>query len=177
MLDTLAPPARALLLGCGRDHRRKMRPQNDGPVELIKLDMSPDVGADYVWNLDQHPLPFEDESFDELHAYDVLEHLGTQGDWRGFFDEFAEYWRILKPGGRFYIQVPIGASHFADPGHTRFFGANHFRFLSQRVYEQSERITDYRWYWKRDFEVEYMEQWQDEGAKEPHVLAVILRKQ
>lgn len=159
MTALLAPPARALLLGCGRNHALRMGPQGrESLPEIVTLDMSPDVGADFVWNLERHPLPFDDESFDELHAYDVLEHLGTQGDWRGYFDEFADYWRILKPGGRFYIAVPIGESAFADPGHTRFFQTNHFRLLSQRAYDESTDITDYRWYWKRDFEVLHLEE-------------------
>ena len=167
---------RSLLLGAGNDRRKKvsLTKSAEWEGELTTLDMNPDCGADIVWNLDVRPLPFEDEAFDELAAYDVLEHMGRQGDWRGWFDEMGEYHRLLKPGGLFGIIVPIGSDAFADPGHTRFFSANWFFFLCQDFYremiERGQPVTDYRWYWKRNFNVEMAQQ---VGG---HHLAVMLRK-
>ncbi len=176
MTATLAPPAirQVLIIGCGRDHRRILIPDDDtSEVAITTLDMNPEIDADIVWDLEQHPLPFFNEQYDELHAYDVLEHIGRQGDWKGFFTEFAEYWRILKPGGTFHITVPTGEYRFCDPGHTRFFNDIHFTFLSQKCYEHNISIgsqqTDYRWFWKRDFDVAYIEQ-------NPDKLCVVLRK-
>jgi SAM-dependent methyltransferase len=132
--------------------------------------------SDIVHNLEQHPLPFPDDYFDEMAAYDVLEHIGRQGDWKGFFDEFAEYWRILKPGGEFGILVPVGQDYHADPGHTRFFSDLWFRFLNQNWYAQrlaaGEPVTDYRWYWKRNFETVHLAGHVTDG-KEHHVSAVL----
>ncbi len=148
----------SLLIGCGNSRQKKVAlPGAASFVEpLVTIDMNPNCGADFVHNLDERPLPFGDEEFDELAAYDVLEHLGRQGDWKGYFEEFAEYWRILKPGGIFGIIVPIGPDYHADPGHTRFFGENWFGFLSQDWYANQlaakKPMTDYRWFWKRDFE-------------------------
>lgn len=167
---------KALLIGCGRDHRRKIglagEPIDFSDVQLVKLDFDANCGADVVHDLEVRPLPFADEEFDELHAYDVLEHVGRQGDWKGYFDEFAEYWRILKPGGTFCISVPIGADAFADPGHTRFFGENHFMFLDQSQYDTDagKHKTDYRWYWKLDFRVDFLQRQGD------HHIAAILTK-
>jgi hypothetical protein len=165
----------SLLLGAGHSRQKKVwlvdRPE--WVLPLVTLDMGTDCGADVVWDLDNRPLPFPDEHFDELAAYDVLEHIGKQGDWRGWFDEFAEYWRILKPGGFFGIIVPIGWDYFADPGHTRFIHVNHFGFLCQAFYEDNLKkgtaVTDYRWFWKKNFDIAFME-------NQGHHLCVMLKK-
>lgn len=164
-----------LLLGAGNSRRKRVAWKNDPEWrgELVTLDMNPNCGADVVHDLEQRPLPFPDETFDELAAYDVLEHIGWQGDWKGFFDEFAEYWRLLKPGGIFGIIVPQAEDMLADPGHTRFFHSNHFGFLRQAWYEENLKenrpVTDYRWYWRHNFEIAFMK---DDG----HHLSVILEK-
>ena len=166
----------SLLLGAGHSRQKKvaLKLAPDWTGDLITLDMGDNVGADVVWDLENRPLPFQDEEFDELGAYDVLEHIGKQGDWRGWFDEMAEYHRILKPGGYFGIIVPIGEDAFADPGHTRFFGQNHFGFLSQKFYEENLKaknpITDYRFYWKKNFDIKFIQN------VENHHLAVLLQK-
>jgi SAM-dependent methyltransferase len=154
----------SLLLGAGNSRAKKVALQSapNWTGELVTLDMNPNCGASVVWDLDNHPLPFPDEHFDELAAYDVLEHMGRQGDWRGWFNEMAEYHRLLKPGGHFGIIVPIGSDAFADPGHTRFFSGNYFTMLSQKFYQDQidadMPVTDYRWFWKKNFNIVFMEQ-------------------
>ena len=166
---------RSLLIGCGNSRIKKVFfvTSRDWTGELTTLDMNPNCGADVVHDLEQRPLPFPDDTFDEIGAYDVLEHIGKQGDWRGYFDEMAEYWRILKPGGYFGISVPINEEMTADPGHTRFFGVNHFGFLTQDFYQhcidRDQPITDYRWYWKKNFKIAF-------GEKSDHHIGVILQK-
>jgi SAM-dependent methyltransferase len=66
-------------------------------------------------------LPFDDNTFDEIHAYEVLEHIGKQGDWMRILREWSEWWRILKPGGHLYASSPLWSSEWAwgDPGHTQ----------------------------------------------------------
>lgn len=165
----------SLLLGCGHSRVKKVYlDENPEWVKpLVTMDMGADCSPDHVWDLENRPLPFEDNTFDEMGAFDVLEHIGRQGDWRGFFDEFAEYHRIMKPGGLFYIIVPLGEDRFADPGHTRFFSATWFAFLSQKEIERNlaegRPITDYRWYWKKDFDILFVDQ-------SSHHLSVVLRK-
>jgi len=179
---------RSLLIGCGNSRTKKvfLHGENEWAGELTTLDMNPNCGADVVFDLDSlcipmrhklsgYPgLPFENESFDELAAYDVLEHMGRQGDWRCWFTEMSEYHRILKPGGTFGIIVPTGADALADPGHTRFITANYFLFLNQGWYDeqlkQNRQVTDYRWYWTLNFDVLHMQNIED------HHLSVMLRK-
>lgn len=149
---------KTLLIGAGNSREKKVFVSGkvaDWEGELVTLDMDPNCGATVVWDAEKRPLPFADGEFDEIHAYDCLEHWGKQGDWRAWFDEAAEYHRLLKPGGRFVAIVPVGTDHFADPGHTRFFSINHFKFLNRAWYDSElaagRQITDYRWYWKLNF--------------------------
>jgi SAM-dependent methyltransferase len=169
---------KTLLLGAGNSRIKKVYVQGDQDWqgELVTIDMNPNCGADVVWDLEQRPLPFADEEFDEVHAYDSLEHWGKQGDWRGWFDEMGEYHRLIKPGGHFVALVPLAEERFADPGHTRFFGLNHFLMLSQEWYDEQLKaglpVTDYRWYWKKNFAVAKV----IFGGDPAHHAAFILRK-
>lgn len=167
---------RSLLLGCGNSRVRKvsLTAMSEWAGDLRTLDMDPECGADVIWNLEKLPLPFMSNDWDELGAYDVLEHFGQQGDWKAWFDFMGECHRILKVDGLFGIIVPIGMDAFADPGHTRFFGANHFWMLNQKWYavqlEKGLQVTDYRWYWKQNFDIIAANQMGD------HHLAFMLRK-
>jgi predicted SAM-dependent methyltransferase len=67
--------------------------------ELVTIDHDPNCGADIFHDLTKLPYPFEDNTFEEIHAYEVLEHLGQQGDYETFFKQLEEFHRILKPGG------------------------------------------------------------------------------
>ncbi len=139
---------------------------------LTTLDMDPSTGADVIHDLDDLPYPFDGNSFSEIHAYEVLEHCGRQGDWRFFFNQFYEFWRILEPDGLFVATVPMWNSPWAwgDPGHTRVISRQSLIFLEQAQYAQigESPMTDYRPWWKGNFEMV--------GAPESeHKLAFILR--
>lgn len=146
-----------LLIGCGNSRIKKHwldNPEWDG---LVTIDHDPNCGADVTHDLDETPWPFDDDTFDECHAYEVLEHLGRQGDWRSFFRHFAEIYRILKPGGHLIATCPSWQSQWAwaDPSHTRVIAPGSLVFLSQKQYaEQVGRtpMTDFRHTWKGDFE-------------------------
>lgn len=146
-----------LLIGCGtsRDKRVTFDAIPKTWVELTTLDSDPSVEPDVVHDLNIVPYPFEDNMFDEIHAYEVLEHCGKQGDWRFFFDQFYELWRMLKPDGYLVGTCPMWDSPWAwaDPGHTRVLSKECLIFLDQTEYEQCGKtaLTDYRGWYEGDF--------------------------
>ena len=151
-----------LILGVGNRKQKIIYPDNRIEFENpITLDIDPDCNPDVLWDLNVRPLPFEDDTFDEIHAYEVLEHLGKQGDYKGFFEEFGEYWRILKPGGYLIASTPVAEVHrWGDPGHTRHINDSTITFLSQKAYKAgvgNTAMTDYRAVWKKDFDIVYIE--------------------
>lgn len=148
-----------LILGAGRclEKRLVVNGQPEEFQNLVRLDNNADHKPDVVWDLTQHPLPFKDGVFDEVHAYEVLEHLAQQGDFEFFFAEFSEYWRILKPGGLFCASVPGKASIWAlgDPSHKRIIVPENLIYLRQKTYEEQvgkTAISDFRSIYKADFE-------------------------
>jgi SAM-dependent methyltransferase len=88
----------------------------DGPRH-VSLDLDPrGLGADGVCG-SALALPFEDEAFDIVAAFDVIEHCEPEGT---ALDEAA---RVLAPGGRLLLSVPAyqwAWSDFDDQnGHHR----------------------------------------------------------
>jgi predicted SAM-dependent methyltransferase len=164
---------RELLIGCGSQRKKHVYLSEEREFhELTTLDIEERHNPDVVWDLNVTPWPFDDNSFDEVHAYEVLEHLGKQGDYRSFFAHFTEIWRVLKPGGQLYGSVPMWDSPWAwsDPGHTRIISKYSFIFLDQREYEQVGKtaITDYRDIYKGDLQTVAIKE-------DEHQLAFVLK--
>jgi len=166
---------KCLMLGAGSapPKRKLTDPQfsaSEEETEWVTLDImernKPDILFDLNWiertdmTVATHGLrdgylcnqiPVPDETFDEIHAYEVMEHYGKQGDWEGFFQGMKELWRILKPGGMLIGTVPKYTSEWAwgDPGHTRVITKGTLSFLMKASYENkssNEPRTDYQDY-------------------------------
>ena len=146
---------RELLLGCGSRTGKDMFVGSEKFEDVVRLDCNADHNPDVLWDLTQHPLPFKDEEFDEIHAYEVLEHLANQGDHEFFFREFSEYWRILKPKGLFFASVPLGVWVWGDPSHKRAITKETLCFLNQGMYSQvgSTSMSDFRNIYKVSFRI------------------------
>jgi len=81
-----------LNLGAGKDYR-------DG---FINTDIANNVGADKVFDMEEG-IPFKDNYFDEIIAYNCLEQISTP---KKFVFVIQELHRILKPTGFLVIRVP-----------------------------------------------------------------------
>lgn len=163
---------RELLLGCGhtRDKRIKYPGRPDAWCNLVTLDHNVEVHPDILCDLDntafkwrdardRHAEALADDSFDEIHAYEVLEHLGGQGNHRAFFHHFSEIWRLLKPGGLLCATVPSRYSGWlwGDPSHRRAILPESLVFLDQSEYvkqldgARKTSMSDFRSVYKADF--------------------------
>ncbi len=135
---------KSLFIGSGNSTKRKIDlGELDG--EIVTLDLQ---DADVIHDLEIFPYPFPHSQFDEIHAYEVLEHTGLQGDVNFFFTQFNELRRILKDGGALCLSVPKIDSvwAFGDPGHKRILPQQVFSFLTESHYDQVGKTScaDYR---------------------------------
>ena len=166
-----------LLIGCGRNHNKKVYAEEKSKwTNLTTLDINPDHNPDVLWDLTQIPLPFDDNSFDEIHAYQVLEHTGQQGDYKFFFAQFSDFWRILKPDGLIIGNCPMWNSvwAFGDPSHTRIIQKQNFIFLDQAEYTKQigkTNLSDFRYIYQADFVTCYIHE--DEGGHLTFILKAI----
>jgi Methyltransferase domain len=146
-----------LLLGAGKRHKKVLWLGDQSEwTDLITVDIEGTPTLLHDLNIIPWPLP--DNAFTEVHAYEVLEHLGSQGDWRAFFDHFHEIWRVLAPDGHLFATCPDITSPWlwGDPGHTRIVTRESLTFLSQKCYANQQDVTamtDYRHYWRGDFDM------------------------
>ena len=153
-----------LLLGAGSSHVRHLPfGETDEFDDLVTLDNNKHHHPDVLWDLEDPYLPFESDTFDEIHAYEVLEHTGAQGDAYFFFDQWNEFWRMLKPGGMFYGSVPWWKDNpwvWGDPSHKRCIPPETFVFLDQTEYTKQVGVTpmsDFRHLYYGDFDVVELE--------------------
>lgn len=90
-------------LGCGRAKR----------AGAIGVDRVALPGVDVVHDLDHVPYPFRDDSFDEIYATHVIEHVES------ILEVMEEIYRVSKAGARVTVITPhyTDAISWQDPTH------------------------------------------------------------
>lgn len=108
-----------LNLGCGNKILK-----GPGVVNHDRIKHRPEVNC--VWDLNDLPWPWEDNTFELVIACAVLEHLPMT-----LIQSMNECWRILKPGGRIRVKVPWCRSEqsYSDPTHYWQFSLRTFDFF------------------------------------------------
>jgi len=159
---------KVLIIGAGSSKAlRLLTPMSNIKPTITTLDIERSHGTDVVWDLNDLPWPFDSDSFHEVHAYEILEHLGSQGDAKSFFAHFGEIYRILTPLGHLAGSSPRYDSLWAwgDPSHKRVICEGSFTFLDQTEYAKqvgTTAMTDFRSIWKGDFKTEGLEKTSDQ---------------
>jgi SAM-dependent methyltransferase len=133
------PPTRHLDLGCGP---RPRNPYGRDEVHAVDLIAPASLPADRFRcaNLSIEPIPYPDNCFDSVSAYDFLEHVPrvlSTPDGRStrfpFLDLMGEIHRVLKPGGRLYAVTPgfPRLESMVDPTHVNFITERTHRYFCE----------------------------------------------
>lgn len=93
----------------------------------IGLDRNPNTRADVIADLDHFPFPFADNSFREIRATHVIEHVAD------VIRTMEEFYRLLAPGGRAIITTPhyTDYSSFCDPTHRWHLNSFSLRYFGE----------------------------------------------
>lgn len=116
-----------LHLGCGRTVL-------DG---WVNLDFVEGPGVDVLTNLDDcaaTPLPFADDTFDEIYASHLIEHIKNP------LPMLQELHRVSANGAKAIFRCPHGANDdaFEDPTHFRQYFPKSFMYFSQPAYWRAD---------------------------------------
>ncbi len=122
---TPEPARKHLDLGCGQHARNPYGwPQVYGIDVHDGRSLSGLAGYRQV-DLSLNPIPFPDDMFASVSAFDFIEHIPRQAAVNGrmtlpFLELMNEVWRVLEPGGLFYAVTPAypAAEAFQDPTHV-----------------------------------------------------------
>jgi len=104
-----------LNLGCGTDIKEG----------YLNLDCAEIEGVDIVHSLEKFPYPFKDNTFKEIIAINVLEHLDDT------VKVMEEIWRICRNNAKVIIRIPYWNSIdcITDPTHRKLFNQYSFEFF------------------------------------------------
>jgi len=97
---------------------------------FVNVDADHHCNPDFLVNLEEGNLPFDDNSVEEVRAYHILEHIGA-----GFIPLLHELYRVCCHGALLDIRVPhhFHETFLTDPTHKRPITVEGMRLFSQTV--------------------------------------------
>jgi predicted SAM-dependent methyltransferase len=104
----------------------------------IGLDILKRAGTDTICDLGGS-IPLADACVEHVRAKSLLEHVDQLESF------LAEVWRVLEPGGTFYVYVPHWSNPFfySDYTHRRFFGLATFDYFADPQDQIYRRVPVY----------------------------------
>lgn len=116
-----SPDARILNIGCGTggtiDLLEKYGTVDNVDISDEAIKFMKEKGYKRLHKVDGIDLPFKDETYDLICAFDVLEHIAAESS------ALKEWYRVLKPGGSMIITVPayqwLWSNHDVSLEHKR----------------------------------------------------------
>jgi len=104
-------------LGCGSNFISK---------DILRVDVNPSAHPDILHDLNSFPYPFNDNEFEVIYCYDILEHLDD------IVKVMLEIHRIAKPCAAVHITVPhfSCANAYVDVTHKHFFSLFSFDYFT-----------------------------------------------
>lgn len=131
-------PLRHLDLGCGAIPRNPFEAEEVFGLDVVNRTPDECSNIQFVTaNLALQNIPFGDNHFDSVSAYDFLEHIPRLVSVDGttelpFIRLMSEIHRVLKPGGHFYATTPCYPmeSAFVDPTHVNFISKNTHKYFT-----------------------------------------------
>lgn len=119
-------------IGCGTVPRNPFQANTQWGID-IREDLDNNVKS---VDLNINPIPFSDETFDYITAFDFIEHVPRViyvPDCRfPFIQLMNEVWRTLKVGGIFFSHTPAYPfrTAFSDPTHVNYITEETFQYFN-----------------------------------------------
>ncbi|WP_151448376.1 methyltransferase domain-containing protein [Lacisediminimonas profundi] len=127
-------------LGCGLKPKNPYGYETLFGIDIRAREADPSGATVIGANLATQPIPFADDSFDSVSAYDFFEHIPRVAlDYASntsrfpFVELMSEIWRVLKPDGLLYAITPAFPSEKAlrDPTHVNIITRKTHRYFTQ----------------------------------------------
>lgn len=143
----------------GAKHITGIEPTEDGIATAVKHVVKDNVSFKIASGID---LPFEDESFDTVTSWEVLEHIPRKTEEK----MFSEINRVLRKGGVFYMSTPRATfiSKVMDPAWW-LIGHRHYSLEQLRTFGNNNglELVEYNTFadfWELSYTInEYIAKW------------------